>query len=1125
MHDQAMKKSAIKIGELEATLDDILNSTSWKMTQPYRWLGSRTSEHLLTPLQSSKDRFLQNFPILNSKSSSGTSEQGLHETQDKLDSKIHYSLETEPGICQHKMHLKGWAVAIDRLITISVSIDGMQYLTFSPSHHRQDVGENYPAFAHAVNSGFDETLSLMHLDGGVHELLIEFKTPSGLQELYRCTFYLFSENELYNAWLQLKQATFSTSLESADHNTDSQPSSDIHLLLYRDNDEDSLSGTIASLLNQSYLSWKIHSVGLTPEALTSSVDESDAARLITRLTESVIEHDDIQDALNSLKNLDGYFVCLRAGEILAPHALEVFVESARSTEAKLIYSDHDMISEAAEHHSPEFTFSWSPEHLYSKNYIGGIYLASTDLLDDNLNLDFGGAWRFSLLLNLSHNSANVERISQVLWSTEDSAVQSESQTNPEECKALQSYFSHRGINADVSQAGSARYINWATNSSPKVSIIMPTMGKLSLIKPCIESLVRLTEYQNYEVIVLDNSRGKNPEGIEYLKDRDFTVIECDEDFNWARLNNIGARAADGELLLFLNDDIEIIEGRWLEELVKQAVRDDIGSVGSLLLYPGGAIQHAGVFLVNFGGGCAHLFHKMSPGPDIYLRLDEVTREVSGNTGACLMVSKQKFTLLKGFDEELAVVGNDIDFCLRLIEHGYRNLWTPACKLIHHESISRKTSVPRSDEQGMWKRWKHKFEAGDTYYSPNLSTRDVDCSLNLSDTLEPLKALYCVKENSAVQNRKSPLQDGINLIGYIRAEMGLGEAARSDARALTAASIDFGIINFEAGNPASMTDLSWQHKEFFNPIFKTNLIHINGDHMTFVLKELPRYFFENRYNIGYWAWELAEIPDEWMSAFDHLDEIWAPSEFVRNAVAARSPVPVVRIPHCVAPKVEGNPTRDQFDLPDKPFLFLSMFDTRSMAQRKNPFGAIEAFCQAFDSDDESVCLVLKVNNADDPSLEEISGLIGERKNIVVFDKTLKKPEIDALLSVIDCYVSLHRSEGFGLPPAEAMSLGKAVILTNWSGSTDYMTQDNCMPIDYSLVELNQDIGPYKAGQVWAEPDLDQAATAMRRLASEPDLVKTIGDNARQTILSQFSPAVVGKLMLDRLEQIKSSRNPA
>jgi len=166
--------------------------------------------------------------------------------------------------------------------------------------------------------------------------------------------------------------------------------------------------------------------------------------------------------------------------------------------------------------------------------------------------------------------------------------------------------------------------------------------------------------------------------------------------------------------------------------------------------------------------------------------------------------------------------------------------------------------------------------------------------------------------------------------------------------------------------------------------------------------------------------------------------------------------------------------------------------------------------------------MKFNNPDytQPDLQKVIEEIESHQNILLLDKVMARDEITSLFKEANCFVSLHRSEGFGLGPAEAMSLGKPAILTNWSGNTDYMTSDNSIAIDYELVKLGQDYGPYKAWQQWAEPDLEQAAYWMKRIVQDSELAQRIGTRARETIESQFSPAVVGKIITSRLEQCRS-----
>jgi glycosyltransferase involved in cell wall biosynthesis len=240
---------------------------------------------------------------------------------------------------------------------------------------------------------------------------------------------------------------------------------------------------------------------------------------------------------------------------------------------------------------------------------------------------------------------------------------------------------------------------------------------------------------------------------------------------------------------------------------------------------------------------------------------------------------------------------------------------------------------------------------------------------------------------------------------------------------------------------------------------------------------------------------------------------------------KAPAPVVRVPPVV--HVSGVKfSKEQLNLPAGRFLFLAMFDTKSVLERKNPLGVLRAFKRAFASNDQQVGLVLKFNNPDQeqPVMRELHDELTGSENVFMIDRLLSRDELTSLIGVCDCFVSLHRSEGFGLPPAEAMSLGKPAILTNWSGNVDYMTDDNCIAIDYELVKLDRDFGPYKAGQYWAEPDLDQAAHWMKRIVAEPELARNIGLKGQETIRSQFSPHAVGKIITARLEEIRSGIRP-
>ncbi|KZE70493.1 glycosyl transferase family 1 [Paenibacillus elgii] len=380
----------------------------------------------------------------------------------------------------------------------------------------------------------------------------------------------------------------------------------------------------------------------------------------------------------------------------------------------------------------------------------------------------------------------------------------------------------------------------------------------------------------------------------------------------------------------------------------------------------------------------------------------------------------------------------------------------------------------------------------------------------------------ISTNRRMRPREKQLfKEGINLIGYARAEMGIGESCRIAAKSLDAIHFPFGIINFKGTNSSRMTDTSWSHKENDQPIYGINIFHINAEQMMEVYADLGNKIFEERYNIGYWHWELPDFPDEWVENFRFVDEVWVPSTFVADSISFKSPVPVVRIPHCIRVDISSLRDREYFQLPKDPFLFLSMYDAHSYQARKNPMAAIRAFQEAFGANDQRVGLVVKVNNSRSTpgELSELERLVSGYRNIYLLQETYSRNDVNALLSVIDCFVSMHRSEGFGLGLAEAMYLGKAVIATNWSSNTDFMNLGNSCLVDYKLIQLGQDYGPYKAYQYWADPDIQSAADYMRRLVEYPEYYHEIATRGQETIREQYSPEIIGNLIRKRLQYIQ------
>lgn len=371
---------------------------------------------------------------------------------------------------------------------------------------------------------------------------------------------------------------------------------------------------------------------------------------------------------------------------------------------------------------------------------------------------------------------------------------------------------------------------------------------------------------------------------------------------------------------------------------------------------------------------------------------------------------------------------------------------------------------------------------------------------------------------AVPRSVREMPAGINVAGYINTESGMGEAVRASIRSIEAAGLPLALNNVES--LLRRQDASYSTFSAANP-HPFNLVHLNADNMEAFSARQGRRYFRDRYTIGYWFWELSTFRDDWLSAFGYVDEVWVATEFTRTCLAERSPVPVVTMPlPVVLPDPPPEYGRAHFGLPAGTPVFLFTFDVSSQTERKNPSGAIRAFRRAGLPRDRAV-LVLKYTNAeyDREAVrrfhEEADGL-----NVRMLDGYMDRTELTGLMNTADCYLSLHRSEGFGLTMAEAMRLGKPVIGTAYSGNVDFMSAANSYLVDYREVPLTRDYGPYLRGFVWAEPDLQQAAQYVREVVEHPEAAADKGRRGQAHIIATRNPAATGARVRARLEEIRS-----
>lgn len=490
-----------------------------------------------------------------------------------------------------------------------------------------------------------------------------------------------------------------------------------------------IEAAVRSILSQLYENWELCVVDdASTRAETRSVlqrlaDEDPRIKVATNPTNLGISG----ATQRALDLADGEFIALLDhDDELKPDALyEVVRLLNEQPDLDYIYTDEDRREQEGPLVDPFFKPDWSPDMFLCLNYVTHLSVLRTSLVREvgGFRPGFDGAQDWDLQLRIAERTARIGHVPLPLytWRKIPGSVATTSAAKPYAYeaaeRALTDAIRRRKWDARVEPGYTKGYyrIRYAISNPPRVSIIIPTKDQVDVLKRCVQSIEAKTDYPNYEIVIVDNG-SREATSAEFLRNFPGTVIRNDGPFNFSALNNDAVARTKGELVLFLNNDTEVRDKGWLAAMVEHAQRPEVGAVGARLYFPDGTVQHEGV-LVGPGRGLAgHLDHGG------YYKLGDVVRNMSAVTAACMLTKRETFKSVGGFDEDLAVAYNDIDFCLKLREKGLLIVYTPYARLYHHEGRTRGKVIPADDAALFRKRWNADGIYADPYYNPNLSLR-------------------------------------------------------------------------------------------------------------------------------------------------------------------------------------------------------------------------------------------------------------------------------------------------------------------------------------------------------------------------------------------------------------------
>ncbi len=564
----------------------------------------------------------------------------------------------------------------------------------------------------------------------------------------------FQKSEIdYKEWLEKNMPARQELDRQAKHKFKYAPKISILVPVYN-TPETFLRQMIESVQKQTYGNWELCIANANPaneqvKVILKEYTENDARVKVT----DVPENEGIaQNTNKALEIADGTFIgLLDHDDVLAENALyEVVKELNKAVDTDVIYTDEDKVSTAMdEYFSPNFKPDFNLDMLRSNNYFCHFFVAKKELIETvgGFRGEYNGAQDYDLFLRCIEKAERIAHIPKILYhwrvhqeSTADNPL-SKMYAYDAGQKAIEQHLKRCGVTAEVSKTENLGFyrVKYQQEGSPLVSILIPNKDQKDTLDQCLKSIEARTDYENYEIIIIENNSTEQ-ETFEYykqIKNPKIRVIEWKDEFNYSAINNFGVRHAKGEYLLFLNNDIEVINSDWLGEMLSNCQREEVGAVGAKLYYPDNTVQHAGV-IVGIGGVAGSVFVGLKRGYTGYMHRASIQQNLSAVTAACMMVKKSVFEEVGGFEEELKVAFNDIDFCLKIREKGHLIVYDPYVELYHYESKTRgaedtteKIRRFQSEIEYMRSHWSSILKNGDPAYNPNLSLKKWDYSLRVN----------------------------------------------------------------------------------------------------------------------------------------------------------------------------------------------------------------------------------------------------------------------------------------------------------------------------------------------------------------------------------------------------------